>query len=30
MAPINHMKRANVPIPVGLMEDIDILFSMKR
>ena len=30
MATINHMKRANVPILVGLMEDIDILFSMKR
>ena len=29
-APRNHMKWANVPIPVGLMKDTDILFSMKR
>ena len=29
-APINHMKWANVPIPVGLMKDIGIFFSMKR
>ena len=28
-APINHMKRANVPIPVGLMKAITYLFSMK-
>ena len=30
VAPINHMKWATVPIPVGLMKDIDILFSMRR
>ena len=29
-APINHMKWASVPIPVGLMKAIGILFSIKR
>ena len=28
--PINHIKKANVPILVGLMKAIGILFSIKR